>query len=86
MASADFVHEHVGSPSPSGRPIDSVAIKMAAGYNVMTPQDWQGLPADERFALVKAHRAVFLSDGISVATRDALAWLGANKGDEGRRP
>ena len=57
--------------------IDSVAIKMAAGYNVMRPSDWQALASAERFDLIKAQRVVFLSQGESVPVRAALEWLAA---------
>ncbi len=58
--------------------IDSVAIKMAAGYNVMRPADWQALAPTERFDLIKAQRVVFLRDGESVPVRTALEWLAAH--------
>lgn len=58
--------------------VDNVAIKMAAGYNVIKPDAWQALPKAERFELVKAHRVVFMCQGKSVPVRDALAYLGSH--------
>lgn len=72
MASADFAAQIRAGLQP----IDSIAIKMAAGYNVLTPKAWQALEKDERFELVKAKRAVFMSNGVSVPAREALSWLG----------
>lgn len=57
--------------------VDSVAIKMAAGYNLLRPLEWQALSSSERFAMIKAHRVIFLSAGESVPTREALEWLAA---------
>ena len=58
--------------------VDSIAVKMAAGYNMMRPLEWQALAQQERFDLVKAHRVVFLCEGQSVPVREALAWLSAH--------
>ena len=86
MAAADFAREspagamHLGgSPdADTASPIDSIAVKMAAGYNLMHPQAWQAMSRQERFDLVKAQRVVFLSNDVSVSARAALRWLAAN--------
>lgn len=90
MSSAEFAHQlgQGSAPSPEleSPPIDSVAIKMAAGYNVMTPRAWQDRAAKERFKLVKARRVVFMSNGVSVPPRAALRWLSEHLGEEGAGP
>lgn len=55
--------------------VDSIAVQMSAGYNVLNPMQWQLLSEAERFDLIKAKRVVFLCDGESVPVRDALQWL-----------
>jgi hypothetical protein len=59
-------------------PIDSVAVKMAAGYNVISAAQWQALPSSHRFELVKAQRSIFMSRERAVPAREALRWLAAN--------
>lgn len=63
--------------------VDSVAIKMAAGYNLLQPLEWQALSSSERFAMIKAQRVIFLRAGESVPTREALEWLAAYSSRDG---
>ncbi len=78
MASAEFV-ARLPSNTP---PIESVAIKMSAGYNVVSSLEWQAMAADERFELVKAQRAIFMSNETAVPAREALRWLADNMAGE----
>lgn len=60
--------------------VDSIAIRMAAGYNVVKPAQWQEMDRAERFDLVKAKRVVFMCRGESVPVREALLWLAEAEG------
>ena len=74
MATAGFPHP----VEPVGTPVDSIAVKVSASYNVWSPTDWQALSKNERFNLIRSKRVVFLSDGLSVPVREALVWLSQN--------
>lgn len=75
-------HEHSFEPVSSLSPIDAVAIKMPAGYNMMPPAEWQRLQKEQRFALIKAQRVAFLSNGVSIPVRQALQWLSEHAGGD----
>ncbi len=76
MAAAEF---EPAQPEISA-PIDTIAIKMPAGYNMMPPDEWQALHEEQRFNLIKAKRVAFLSAGVSIPVRPALRWLADHAG------
>lgn len=55
--------------------IDHIAIKKAAGYNMVRPAEWDTLSREEQFELIKAKRVIFLCGERAIPTREALQWL-----------
>lgn len=55
--------------------IDQIAIRVASGFNLVTPAAWQSLDKAERAALIRAGRVEFLEEGETVPVREALLML-----------
>ncbi len=55
--------------------IDQIALQMAGGFNLVSPEAWQAMPARERLALIRAGRVEFLEQGETVPLREALTRL-----------
>ena len=59
--------------------IDQILIKIANGHNLVTLDQWMGMPLEERICVVREDRVQFLSGGEPVGTRQALQAIKAER-------
>ncbi len=60
---------------PEGSPVDAVALKQRAGFNLCSVAEWQAMPSQERKDAILDNRVIFLHQEEWVPTRAALLWL-----------
>ncbi len=58
-----------------GMPVDAIAVRQRAGFNLVSVPEWQALPADERKDAILDNRVIFLHREEPVPVRAALTWL-----------
>ncbi len=71
----DGVAEAQAPPPPEGMPVDAVALKQRAGFNLYSVAEWQSMPTQERKEAILDKRVIFLHQEEWVPTRAALLWL-----------
>jgi hypothetical protein len=56
---------------------DQVAVRMAAGVNLLSAEEWMAIPTLEQFDLITGSKVEFLRDGERVRTTDAVRSINA---------
>jgi hypothetical protein len=51
---------------------DQVSVKKAAGYNLLSADEWLRMPLREQYDLISQSRVQFLMNGEAVRTLDAV--------------
>jgi hypothetical protein len=62
---------------------DQVSVKKAAGYNLLSAEEWLGLPLREQYDLISQARVQFLMNGDAVRTLDAVKSMARHRARNG---
>ena len=61
----------------SGLAFDQVSVRMSAGVNLLSAEEWMRIPTLEQFDLITAKKVEFLLGGERVKATDAVRSINA---------
>ncbi len=64
-----------GTDSAEAHPVDKIAVRKLGGFNLITPEQWSAMSADDRKDLIKGGLVTFLYEGEEVPLKPALLGI-----------
>ena len=57
--------------------VEQILLKVGSGHNMVTIDQWKGMPLTERVNIINADRVQFIANGQPVGIREGLAMIKA---------